>query len=111
MVYLSNIEFSNRGDMSGLLTNLVDRTKPVFGAFVWMDWNRRYFIFTGGSMDKGWPYTNTLWRQDEPYPNAYHNMVELTIPQPITADLYYSVCGQIDRHNRCRQESLDIEEK
>ena len=35
-------------------------------------------------------------------------MVELTIKQPITEELYYSTCGQIDRHNRCRQESLDI---
>ena len=41
MVYLSNIEFYNRGDMSGLLTRPVDSTKPVLGAFVWMDGNRR----------------------------------------------------------------------
>ena len=38
-------------------------------------------------------------------------MVELTIPQPITAELYYSACGQIDRKNRRRQESLNIEKK
>ena len=38
-------------------------------------------------------------------------MVELTIPQPITEEIYYSVCGKIDRQNRCRQESLDIEKK
>ena len=29
MAYLSNIDFQNRGDMSGLLTRPVDRTKPV----------------------------------------------------------------------------------
>ena len=111
MVYLSNIEFQNWGDMSGLLTKLAFRIKTVLGAFVWMDWNRRYFIFTGGLVEKGWPYTHMLWRQDEPYPNAYPNMVELTIPQQITDEIYYSACGQIDRHNRCRQESLDIEKK
>ena len=38
-------------------------------------------------------------------------MVELTIPQPITSELNYSACGKIDMHNRCRQESLDIEKK
>ena len=33
MEYLYNIEFHNWGDMSGLLTSPVDRTKPVLGAF------------------------------------------------------------------------------
>ena len=33
MAYLSNIEFQNRGYMSGLLTRPVDRTKPKLGAF------------------------------------------------------------------------------
>ena len=40
MAYLSNIDFQNRGDMGGLLTRSVDRTKPVLGAFVWMYRNR-----------------------------------------------------------------------
>ena len=35
-------------------------------------------------------------------------MVDLTIPQPITADIYYSSCVKIDRNNRYRQESLYI---
>ena len=111
MAYLSNIEFHNRVDMSGLLTEPVDRTKPVLGAFVWMDRNRQYFIFTEVSMDKGRPYTCTGWRQENSDPNADPNMVEITIPHTITEELYYSTCGNIDRQNRCRQESLDIEKK
>ena len=102
MAYMSNIDFHNKGDISGLLTSLVYRTKLVLGDFVWMDRNRWYFIFTGGSMEKGRPYTCTLWRQEGPTPNAEPNMVDLTIPHPITAELYYSACGQIDSHNRCR---------
>ena len=47
MAYLSNIEFQNWVDMSGLLTMPVDRTNLVLGAFVWMDQNMHYFIFTG----------------------------------------------------------------
>ena len=43
--------------MSLLLTRPVDRKNPVLGAFVWMDQNRRYFIFTGASMEKRRPYT------------------------------------------------------
>ena len=52
-VYLSNIESQNWGDMSGLLTRLVDRTKPVLGAFVWMDSNRQYLILRGSLLRKG----------------------------------------------------------
>ena len=108
MVYLSNIEFRHRGYMSGLLTRPVDRTNLVLSYFVWMDRNRPYFIFTVGSMEKGLTYTRTWWRQEEPTPNADPNMVEMTTPHPITAELYYSVCGKIDRHNMCCQEILDI---
>ena len=108
MAYLSNIEFQNRGDMSGLLTRPVDRTQPLLGTFFWVDRNRRYFIFTGVSMEKGWPYTCTRWRKEDPAPNADPNMVELTIPQPITVEFYYSTFGKMDRHNRCHQEILYI---
>ena len=52
MVNLSNTKLHNRVDMSGLLTRQVDRTKLVLGPFFWMDQNRRYFIFTGGYMEK-----------------------------------------------------------
>ena len=59
-------------------------------------------------MEKGRPYTGMKCRQEDPYPNADTNMVELNIPHQITAEIYYSACGQIDRHNRCHQESLNI---
>ena len=41
MAYLSNTELHNRGYMIGLLTRPVESTKPVLGAFVWMDQNMR----------------------------------------------------------------------
>ena len=40
MAYMSNIAIHNRGDMSRLLTSLVDSTKTVLGDFIWMDRNR-----------------------------------------------------------------------
>ena len=33
----------------------------------------------------------------------------LEIPQPEATSIYYEVCGQIDQHNRKRQDDLDIE--
>ena len=53
MEYLSNIELHNWGYMSRLLTGPVYMMEPVLGDFFGMDRNRRYFIFTGGLMDKG----------------------------------------------------------
>ena len=111
MAYLSKIESQNRGYMSGLLTRLVERKNPVLGDFVWMDRNRRYLIFTGGLMERGQSHTCPQWRQEDPVPNADPTMVEPNTPQPITAEIYYSACGQIDRQNRCRQENIDIEKK
>ena len=62
-------------------------------------------------MEKGRPYNCMRWRQEEYDPNAEPNMVELTITPPITSELYYRTCDQIYRHNRCRQESIDIKKK
>ena len=59
-------------------------------------------------MKKGRPCTSMQWKQDDPDLNTDTNMVELTTPHSIEADIYYTACEQIDRHNRCLQESLDI---
>ena len=89
----------------------VDKENPVLGAFVWMNQNRWYLIFTEVSMDKGQLYTCMRWSQEEPESNTDPNIIELTIPQPITAEIYYGKCGKIDRHNRCHQESLYTKKK
>ena len=94
--------------MSEFFNGTVDRKKPVLGDFVWMDRNMRYFIFTGGSTDIDGERAAVHSHAMEERGNTDPNMVELTIPQTITEEIYYITCGQIDRHNRCRQESLDI---
>jgi hypothetical protein len=37
--------------------------------------------------------------------------VELTVPQPQAAEIYYSACAMIDRHNRCRHDDLHLEHR
>ena len=111
MAYLSNIDLHNLEDISGLLTRPVDSKKTVLVDFFWMDRDRQYLIFTGVFMEKGRTYTNLLCSQEDPTPNADPNVVELTTPQPITADIYYSAFGKIYRHNMCHQESLNFERK
>jgi hypothetical protein len=37
--------------------------------------------------------------------------VELEVPQPLAAEIYYDTCGQIDQSNRHRQATLKLERK
>jgi hypothetical protein len=108
MPYLSTVEMSNRGETKSVVAS------DEFGqylAFVWMDRERRYFISTTGSMGAGSPYQRTRWRQVNQESNAPPDRVELEIPQPQAAEIYYSTVSRIDQHNRCRQDDLSIERK
>jgi len=109
MAYLSSLELQARGDRKGLTT--VDSDGIRFVAYVWMDRERRYFISTASSLAPGADYVRTRWRQVDDTPNADPERVEMNIPQPKASELYYSACGQIDRHNRCRQDDLNMIEK
>jgi hypothetical protein len=80
--------------------------------FVWMDRERRYFIASCSSLLPGVPYDRKRWRQlEEVRTNELPVLVELSVPQPQAAEIYYSCCGMIDRHNRCRQDDLQLERK
>jgi hypothetical protein len=78
-------------------------------AFCWMDRDRRYFILSASSLQPGRAYTRHRWRQVSNEPNAAPGRVELEIPQPQAAELYYDACAMIDRHNRCQQDNLMLE--
>ena len=57
------------------------------------------YTMQGRCMD-GVPYSRERWRQvDVTTPNAPPERVELTIPQPKAAEIYYSTCASIDHHN------------
>jgi hypothetical protein len=107
--HLSRIEFTQRGEFQGVVG--IDGNNTGMYAFVWMDRDRRYFISTTGNMEHGLPYTRKRWRRVDDADNAEPELVDLTIPQPKTAEVYYSTCAAIDRHNRCRQHDLAIEKK
>ena len=88
-----------------------DEGRPELLAFVWMDRDRRYFISSASSLRTGEPYTRFRWRQVDETANAEPQQVQLTIPQPQACEVYYKACGMIDRHNRCRQDTLQLERK
>ena len=110
MTYLSQVELQDRGDRKGLVTR-GGNEQPSLLAFVWMDRQRRYFIANTSSLDAGTPYTRVRWRQVDDAPSAEPTRVELTVPQPKAAEIYYDACAMIHRHNRHWQNTLALEVK
>ena len=110
MQYLTGIELHNRGDRHGLLA-LDESGMPTLLAYVWMDRDRRYFITNTSSLEAGAPYERVRWRQISDEANAEPERVELTVPQPVACEIYYSTCGKVDHHNRHRQDTLKLEKK
>jgi hypothetical protein len=108
--YLSNLEMRVRGERRGVIARDENGT-PSMLAFCWMDRDRRYFISSASSLQPGRAYSRHRWRQVSNELNAAPERVELEIPQPQAAEIYYNACGMIDRHNRCRQDDLMLERK
>ena len=111
MRYLTSLELENRGDLRGLVAE-DENGKPELLAFVWMDRDRRYFISTTSSLERGTPAIRTRWRQVEDVAtNEEPERVELIIPQPKATEIYYNTCAGVDMHNRSRQDNLKLERK
>jgi hypothetical protein len=114
MPYLS-LELNNRGDRKGMVTRGGETNgEPKMIAFVWMDRQRRYFITTCSSLAEGSPFKRQRWRQLEDASSDEHadpQLVDLVVPQPKAAEVYFKTCAMIDRHNRHRQVMLGIENK
>ena len=112
MAYLSEQVLTERGSSKCLVNHKEDDDDADLIAMVWMDRDRRYFISSASSANLGNPCVRTRWRQiDEVSTNSDPNRMELNIPQPEICEHYYSACGKIDMHNRCRQDDLNLEKK
>ena len=112
MQWLSSQVLQSRGDFKALVNTHQEDTDPDLHAFVWMDRDRRYFISSAYNMNLGDPCVRRRWRQiDDVSTNADPSRMELSIDQPIICEKYYSACGKIDSHNRCRQDDMNLEKK
>jgi hypothetical protein len=110
--HLHNKVLRERGDTYGLVRRKNSNQDCDLLAFAWVDQGRRYFIATGSSMKAGPPMQRRRYRQvNQEDPNAAAELVHLTIAQPEACEVYYNACSMIDRHNRCRQDDLDLEKK
>jgi hypothetical protein len=99
MRYLSTLELNQRGERRGPVMRDIDTNYSTLLAFVWIDRGRQYFVLSASSLDAGKPYIPYYWRQIDQSPDADPERLEIIIPQPKAAELYYSACGMIDRHN------------
>ena len=99
-----------KGDHKALLSK--DKETGTFMmAMVWADRDRRYFISTCSSSSPGTMILRHRWRQRDLTPNANPVKEQVRIPQTQAGELFYSGCQAIDKHNRVRQEQLNLEKK
>ena len=110
MSYLSNLELVQGGDYKGLVARGTNG-QPTMLSFIWMDWDCCYFVASASSLDSGIPYSRNRWCQVSLELDALPENVELTIPQPKAAEVYYRTCGVIDQHNQHCQDNLKTEKK
>jgi Transposase IS4 len=107
--YLSGLDLlGGRGDRRAVVARDANGN-PNLLAFVWVDREWRYFIASASSMSPGTPYVRRRWRQLEEDAYTLPENVELIVPQPQAAEVYYSCCAKIDQHNRHRQDTLGLE--
>ena len=60
-------------------------------------------------MEQAEPIYRICWRQIDTSENANAERHEFSIQQPDMVKCYYDTCGEIDRHNRLRQDELELE--
>ena len=65
----------------------------------------------GGALSEGTHYTRCQWRQVSQDRSAPPERVTMTIKQTQIAEIYYSTCSSISKHNRYRQDDRRIEKK
>jgi hypothetical protein len=92
MAYLLRLEFSQWGDWKGLLMKDA-LTGSNLMAFVWIDCDCWYYISSVSSLDARSPFVWYQWRQIQQLPNADPERIEIVVPQPKAAELYYTTCG------------------
>jgi hypothetical protein len=108
MAYLSSREVIERGNSHALYTNNQDGEVELL-AVMWVDRDRGYFVANTETMEQAEPICRVRWRQADSTTNAEPERQELTLEQPSLVKCYYDTCSSIDRHNKQRQDDLELE--
>eukprot|EP00171_Calliarthron_tuberculosum_P023537 IDg23537t1 len=107
MQQLSGRPMNDRGTWYSMICESDNPEQCKMMAVLWVDRERRYFIATTDTTHAGSTIYRERWRR---VGNVSMKITtETAIPK--VAETYYSVCSQVDRHNRCRQDDLKLEKK
>lgn len=106
MEYLARQELTSRGDHVSMQSRIESSDKDL-AAVLWMDRERRYFISSCHTTNPGTPISRERWRSV----GDSTSKISFQVPVPELVERYYQCCSQVDRHNRCRQDSLGLEKK
>ncbi|KNC85301.1 hypothetical protein SARC_02524 [Sphaeroforma arctica JP610] len=106
MKVLSREELSGcEGHWSSMVTT--DKDDNQYSATVWSNRNRKYFINTYGTTKEG----RTISRKRVQNDGNSVISKEVRCRQPQLVKQYFSFSDIVGRHNRYRQDTLNIEEK
>jgi hypothetical protein len=107
MNYLSCVPLTDCGKHHIIIQKANDGAVDM-AAFVWVDWERRYFVSNTSSLQPDNIIERQQWWQLNSEEGGAARTMTFT-EQPKCVELYYSACAMIDRHNHCQQDTLGIE--
>ena len=81
-------------------------------AIMWIDKNRQFFVGNAEPATAEEPLYRVRWHQvAEQSDNLEPELVETVLNMIVIIEAYYSASGAIDRHNKKRQDNIEIERK
>jgi hypothetical protein len=111
--FLNEYFLPTRGD-SRTLVSLKPDGKLCAHATVWVDQSRRFFIGNAEAVVSDEPTYRVRWQQPHSEmgdQDALPERLEFEVQMPKMVESYYDACGAIDKHNKQRQDDLEIERK
>ena len=94
-------------DGRGKWFSMIHEGELDIGALLWIDRERRHFVSSVGTALPGANIYRERWRRVDGISKLV--VTETQIPQ--IAETYYAAASMINRHNRCRQQDLQLEKK
>lgn len=106
MQHLSSQVMPNKGDHTTMVAECKSQNASFkLMAICWVDRNRRCFISSAGSSVNGPPVVRKRWQEG----SEGAELRTITTNIPLAVNDYYGAAGIIDRHNRVRQDDLNLE--
>lgn len=104
--FFNEIQLANKGEWQSLQSSIhINGSDRVVAAVCWRDRHRRQYVTTAGDIAKSIVSERIRWTQFKEGACP----VDTGVRMPLAIARYHEVAGIIDRHNRVRQDVLDLE--